>query len=316
MVCKIGRYLAFFAFSGSLWPQLPPQHATATIGRDAAATIQNSSASLAAPQEIFDGLWRIDRGFTSIIQIKNTLTTGPMDVTPVVYMADGKEYVMPVAHLDTAAVETLNVKRMITQFVPDRAVGHLSRHGSVSLRFNGTSKAILASMVITNEKASLSYLSQFSAPAVGLDAPKTLEGLWWKRDLKVGGFIALSNSTDAEITATLKVTGAEGTDLPVESHLLPPHATEMLDFRNMTYGLPDSESQQGGLQLKFKGHVGDVNIVGGLENGSVGYSAIMPFWIATTESSSEKSTLAHVGIMVSTPDKMMRFPEEGVKHFV
>jgi hypothetical protein len=41
------------------------------------------------------GLWRTDSGFTSLIELKNQLVTGPVSVTPSLFMADGTEYDSP-----------------------------------------------------------------------------------------------------------------------------------------------------------------------------------------------------------------------------
>src|SRR5713226_1700119 len=38
---------------------------------------------------LYSGLWRTDGSFASTIRIKNVLVVAPMDVTPVLFMADG-----------------------------------------------------------------------------------------------------------------------------------------------------------------------------------------------------------------------------------
>ena len=41
---------------------------------------------------MYSGLWRTDSGFVSTIRIKNILVVAPLDVTPVLFMADGTPY--------------------------------------------------------------------------------------------------------------------------------------------------------------------------------------------------------------------------------
>src|SRR5437867_3293262 len=62
------------------------------------------SEALAATHELYCGLWRVDGGFLSTIHIKNSLIVGPLDVTPVLYMADGAEYALPAVHLPISGV--------------------------------------------------------------------------------------------------------------------------------------------------------------------------------------------------------------------
>lgn len=38
---------------------------------------------------MYSGLWRTDGSFVSTIRVKNILVVAPMDVTPVLFMADG-----------------------------------------------------------------------------------------------------------------------------------------------------------------------------------------------------------------------------------
>lgn len=45
------------------------------------------------------GLWRTDATFVSTIRVKNVLVVAPMDITPVLFMADGTPYPLPSVHL-------------------------------------------------------------------------------------------------------------------------------------------------------------------------------------------------------------------------
>ena len=48
-----------------------------------------------APQMLFSGLWRVDGSFESMIHIKNSSVVAPVEVTPILYMADGAEHDLP-----------------------------------------------------------------------------------------------------------------------------------------------------------------------------------------------------------------------------
>lgn len=55
------------------------------------------------------GLWRTDGGFVSTIRIKNVLVVAPMDVTPVLFMADATPYMLSPVHLAVSGVATVNI---------------------------------------------------------------------------------------------------------------------------------------------------------------------------------------------------------------
>ncbi len=66
------------------------------------ATANGGQQTPASTYSLFCGLWRVDRGFVSTIHVKNSLVVGPLEVTPVLFMADGTEYDLPAVTLATA----------------------------------------------------------------------------------------------------------------------------------------------------------------------------------------------------------------------
>jgi hypothetical protein len=58
---------------------------------------------------LYSGLWRTDGGFVSTIRVKNVLVVAPMDVTPVLFMADGTPYMLSPVHIAVFGVATVNI---------------------------------------------------------------------------------------------------------------------------------------------------------------------------------------------------------------
>ncbi len=80
------------------------------------------------------GFWRTDAGFSPTIQLKNRLTTGPIAVTPVLFMADGTEYDLAVVNLPASSVATIDVKAFLTNAPAGARKSHLRlRKRDVSL---------------------------------------------------------------------------------------------------------------------------------------------------------------------------------------
>src|SRR5207249_6250374 len=141
-----------------------------------------------------------------------------------------------------------------------------------------------------------------------------LEGLWWKHDPGVSGWIALSNVTEADTQASVQLVahGDEG-DEPQAAHTisLSAHTTQMFHLED--FASNPSPSKSGGIRVQYIGQPGSVLVTGGLENGAEGYSANIPFWAHDMSSAPVTGiTYATVGLMVGKPDPMMMpgFPKE------
>src|SRR5262249_53910704 len=101
-----------------------------------AASAQASLARMApamadpmkAPQMMFSGLWRVDGNFESTIHIKNSLVVAPVEVTPVLYMADGTEYDLAPLLVPTTGTTMVSVNRALAQ-APPLVRAHLSPYG-------------------------------------------------------------------------------------------------------------------------------------------------------------------------------------------
>ena len=262
------------------------------------------------PQTLTSGLWRVDQGFVSTIQVKNAWVVSPMNVTPVLYMADGTPYPLPSVHLAATATTTIDINHALAH-IPSEVAEHLSQFGSVALHYKGNIGAVIAAITIINPLASLSYAWQMQSAMNGASSMQTLEGLWWRHDDGVGGFVALSNSTSQRKEVTVQLITERGRQLPPEIIPIAAYATEMLDLDFLTT-LPREEARAGGLRIQFDGQIGEINIAGGLANWTEGYSAVMPFWTTMTPMGesmpSAPQTLSNVGLMVGAPDPMMNFP--------
>ena len=108
------------------------------------------------------GLWRVDNGFISTIHVKNILITGPLTVTPVLFMADGTEYDLPVVNLPITGVADVSVNDALGN-LPPTAAAHLSQYGSAAVRYSYQNPGhLVAMMEITNITQSLVFSAPFN----------------------------------------------------------------------------------------------------------------------------------------------------------
>ena len=263
-----------------------------------------------APQMMFSGLWRVDGNFQSTIHMKNSLVVAPVQVTPVLYMADGTEYDLPPVNVHTTGTRAVNVNRALAQ-APPAVRAHLSSYGSAALRYRGLPMTVAGVVDMLDAPRSLLFSASFMMPMMTqgtTDGTQTLEGLWWRWDSRVGGFVSLANTTGKSVSVTFQVIGSEGATLPPESLNLPAYSTEMLDLDQLTLGLPGLENQAGGIRVQWQGSAADLAVTGGLEDAREGFSSNMQFWSHDLMAAPAPSTMAAVGMMTGEADPSLGYP--------
>src|SRR5713226_313374 len=279
-----------------------------------AQTSQPASAPAQANKTymLYSGFWRTDGGFVSTIRIKNVLTVAPMDVTPVLFMADGTPYMLSSVHLAVSAVATVNLNDALAA-APSSIASHVSQFGSAALIYSYPSPGhVTAQVAAIDVSRSLSYTFPFAEP-MGDPMEQTLEGLWWRHDADVSGWIALSNVSDANKQVSVQLVGPGTDPLPARTIALPLHTTQMFHLEDFADNPSPLAKRAGGIRVQYTGQPGSVQITGGLENDSEGYSANIPFWGHDMSSASlGQITYASAGVMVGKPDPMMMpgFPKD------
>ena len=256
--------------------------------------------------------------------MKNSLLVGPLQVTPVLYMADGTEYRLPSTKIPTGGVATVDVNVALSQ-APASMASHISDFGSAALKYSYPSTGhLIGSMQILDTARSLIFIYPFIEPGAMMDmgmhsSHQTIEGLWWKHDSGVSGFIVLTNTTEQKQKSAVRLVssgsseesskdGSESQNL-VE---LGPHSTRMLTLDELWTTTSELPNQAGGIRVQYDEMPGSIIAAGGLVNEAEGYSANMPFWSHDLSSASVEITYGSAGLMVGKPDPMSGFPAETV----
>ncbi len=266
---------------------------------------------------MYSGLWRTDGGFVSTIRVKNVLVVAPMDVTPVLFMADGTPYMLPSVHLAVSGVATIDINDALAS-APPIVASHISPFGSAALIHSYSSPGHLsASMAVIDASRSLSYTFFPFAEPMGDPMPQTLEGLWWKHDPGALGWMALSNVSDADKQVSVQLVGpgnSSGNDAQAARTIsLPAHTTQMFHLEDFASNPSPLSRQVGGIRVQYTGQPGSILVAGGLENDAEGYSANIPFWGHDMSSAPATSiTYASAGLLLGKVDPMMMpgFPKD------
>ncbi len=255
---------------------------------------------------LYCGLWRTDGLFAATIRIKNVLVIAPLEVQPVLYMADGTAYNLPPVAVPSGGVSTISINQALAQ-IPFSIAGHASEYGSAALTYRYSSPGhVFGSIQSLDVTHSLTFVYPFFE-TMKMDHPalQTVEGLWWKHDAGVSGFVDLANITDKPKQVSLQLLDSRGKAAPPRFVSVPPRASRMLRLEDLSedFRLPQDS---GGVRVEYQGPPGTLVITGGLLNETNGYSANIPFWLHDTESSAPfKITYGMAGLMVGKPDPMM-----------
>src|SRR5258708_5030103 len=134
------------------------------------------------------------------------------------------------------------------------------------------------------------------------------EGMWWKPEAGITGFLGLSNITSESIDARVQVSDNENNLLGVYTARVSPHGTKIVPLGALEQA---AAGTTGGLRVLHTGTEEGLLINGGLEDQSSGYSANLPFHYRFSSAPEPKApeTYAELGLMTGAADPMMAFPD-------
>jgi hypothetical protein len=142
------------------------------------------------------------------------------------------------------------------------------------------------------------------AMAVGQQS-QILEGMWWKQENNVTGFVALSNVTAKPVSATVQVADNQNHDLGDHAVTISPHGTKLVNLSELQF----TTTSSGGVVLTHDGPAGGLVVSGGLEDEGVGYSAhLLMITLPDASAKDSEASYAALGLMSGAADPMMSFP--------
>src|SRR6266481_6274124 len=177
--------IAFTLASVAANDAIPPRS-----NRQQASQSASTLAQANKTYSLFTGFWRTDGSFVSTVRIKNVLVVAPVDVTPVLFMADGTPYMLRSVHIAVSGVATVSINDALAA-APSSIASHVSQFGSAALIYSYPSPGhVTAQMAAIDVSRSLSYTYPFGAPMnmPGHDSKQILEGLWWRHHAAVTGY--------------------------------------------------------------------------------------------------------------------------------
>lgn len=259
------------------------------------------------------GFWIIDANTKASIYLKNGLETSAITVNPAIFLSNGMRYDLAPVSLEPSATSVISINdALANQGVAPWGI--LS--GYVEVNYSWAWDPLCVTVTSVDALHSVIFTSGFQPP-VASDLPihktkliqglNTVEGVWWKPDANVTGFIALSNASNQPANAKVKVSNDENVQIGQQSVQVSPHGTKIVQL-DVLKSL--SAGATGGLQIQYTGTASTMLINGALEDLNSGFSANLPFHFFASPDPTKQSheTYAELGLMTGPADPMMSFP--------
>jgi hypothetical protein len=265
----------------------------------------------AMPRTMVGGLWMIDANFKSSIYLRNVVETDPVTVTPILYLSNGTKYTLPDVTVEPAGVVIISINDALQK---KGISSWATLKGYVELQYRWPWDPFCATVRNVDTAHSLIFIYALQPtlplpPNVLNPTPKmpthTMEGMWWKQENNVTGFVALANLSSRTAQASVQVTDKEGKPLSEHNVTVSPHGMKMVALRE----LATLKETQGGVRVVSSETTDNMVINGGLEDPAVGYSATLPFALEPVDPSKPAPiNIAELGLMAGAADPMMLFP--------
>lgn len=220
-------------------------------------------------------------GFASELLLNNK-GPRPLEVRPTLFSTGGER-------LDIAPVTVeANSFRMVDMREWVAGAGPQFQEGSVQVFHRGRDLVLGAQVFVTDGARSLSFEEKLAEPATFKSS--RLEGIWWLPQPKGEVLLAVSNTTDAPVSAVVAVAGEKPRGRGEAALELAPHETRVLNMRRDLIGQePGGMSQLGGISVNHSGPRGAVLARALAQDPDAGYSLAVQF----SEPAASKSSQLH-----------------------
>jgi hypothetical protein len=190
--------------------------------------------SPAAQRTMVGGLWMTDANFKSAIYLRNAVETDPVTVTPILHLSNGTKYTLPDVKLDPAGIAIININDSLQK---QGISSWATLSGYAEIRYTWPWDPFCATIRNVDTAHSVIFTSSLR-PATPLNllilnaktpAPThTIEGMWWKQDGNVTGFVALANLSSKPVQASVQVTGPQSRLLARHSVTISPQGMKLI----------------------------------------------------------------------------------------
>lgn len=270
------------------------------------------------PRSMVGGFWMIDANRKASISLKNGLDISSITVVPSLYLSNGVRYKLSPVTLEASGTSVISINDSLSQ---KGISSWATLSGYVEVEYTWAWDPLCITVTSTDPIHSVIFSSSLQPSVVQdlqirLSKPKVdgmyaVEGMWWKPESGVTGFVGLSNTTADPIDARVQVSDNESKPLVEYKVRISPYGTKVVPLQVLQQAATGST---GGLRVLHTGTMEGLLINGELEDQTSGYSANLPFHYTFTPKPQQpgQELYAELGLMTGAADPMMRFPADTV----
>jgi len=268
---------------------------------------------------VIGGLWMTDANFTSTLTLRSIVASAAITVKPIIYLSNGTKFSLTDVILAPDGVAVINLN---DELAKQGISSYATLNGYVEVQYNFPWVPICATVRALDPVHSLLFYyglgpsvhvtqPQFTPgqsgtlPPPAAPAPQTVEGVWWKQETNVTGFVGLANTTAQPLTATLNVSDQQANPISQHTVTISPHGMKLVDLPELS----SAQGNSGGITVSYTGLRDDLLVNGALQDPAVGYSAMLPFnFLGGQVPNANQMTVAELGLMAGAADPMLKFP--------
>ena len=210
----------------------------------------------------------------------------PLTASPMLFSMSGQRFDVPPVTIAGQSFQMIDISTWIN------AAGPAFEEGSIEVFHMGRDLVLGAQVYLVDQNHSLS----FDEKLVETKTFKStrLEGLWWLPSQKGQVMLALSNNSDAAVSATVTVNGQTPQRDGQQDVTLLAHETQLLDVQSDVIHHPNGAmSRFGGISVNYSGAPGAVYARAMAQDLSIGYSLAVQF---SDPAAAKSSQLQGVGL--------------------
>jgi hypothetical protein len=265
----------------------------------------------AAPQSLAGGFWMTDGNFKATLYLNNTVKTDPVTATPIVHLSNGVQYALPPITLEPSGTAVISINQALAA---QGLAPYATLSGYVEVQYQWPWAALCGTVWNVDTAHSLIFVYGLWPPSAAAGTQEgearaheaqVFEGVWWKQESNVTGFVALSNVTARPINARMQVLDNEGQTLGEHTVTVSPQGSKMVELNELL----SAAATMGGVIVTHDGRENELVVNASLKDESAGYSARLPLRSPPPAASNvTEDSYTELGLMSGEADPMMSFP--------
>lgn len=193
----------------------------------------------------------------------------PLEVRPTLFNLSGERLNVPAVTVDATSFQVFDIAEWAA------AGGPSFQEGSLQLFYRGKDLLLGAQLKMVDLNSSLISDEQLSETG-GIRSSR-LEGLWWIPARNTQVTIAISNTTDEAVMASLHVDGVSPKQEGSRDLTLQPHQTVVIDLGQDLSENPTVPRSAGAVSINHSGAHGSLIARATIQNAAMGFSSAVQF---------------------------------------